>query len=260
MTGPAHFLPSYVNPSKAITVVVHGLNNKPSVMMELAEFLRANGSDIVLVSLSGHINGSPDSSSVSREIWLNDLYNAYNLAESLVNKSKPVYFLGYSLGALINLDLITQFPTSINYDKMILLAPANATRRRVKILQLLTFFMNSKWKLPSLMPKAYRASPFTPIQAYKVLFEMTASVERQAYSDLHMPVLIIIDPKDEMISLKKLEKIMATYNINKWQLFQIHHKPSGKSTYHHLIIDQHSLGKENWVAITSQIKNFLHLA
>lgn len=262
MLWPPAFYPSVSAPAKAVTVLVHGLNNKPSSMKVLADFLCANGSDVVLVSLSGHTTHGPQMQHVSREGWHHDMQQAYLYARSMIENtaSRPLYFLGYSLGALINLDLMTHIP-EVKYDKMVLLAPANTLRRRVQLLQpLVTRLLPKSWKIPSLIPKPYRAGTFTPVQAYRVLFEMGTAVESKAYIELHVPTLIIVDPRDEMISLKQLEKMIQQYNLKKWQICILKGHTDKSAAYHHLILDESSAGKANWQTIQHEIKSFLKLA
>lgn len=262
MTRQPEFYPSAIKPSRAITVVVHGLNNKPAVMKDLADFLCSVGSDVVLVSLTGHLNDGQGMQYVTRKMWQDDLYGAYQYAVSINEKSepRPLYFLGYSLGALINLDLITQLPQAVKYEKMVLLAPANALRKRVQFLKKISsVLLRRSWKIPSLMPRAYRADKFTPVQAYRILFEIGAAIEKTAYVSLHIPTLIIIDPRDEMISVQKMQKMQERFNLKKWQLYILKSQPKGKYSYHHLILDESSAGKERWHNIQTQIKLFLQL-
>jgi esterase/lipase len=261
MSEPGAFFPSLINPAKAITIIVHGLNNKPSAMMPLVHFMQILGSDVFLVSLSGHTDNWSDPGSITRNQWLEDIFKVYTQVKARKGNDSThrMYFLGFSLGALANLDLMCSKPGEITYDKMILLGPANALRNHAQVFQGLTkAILPGSWKIPSLVPTAYRASKFTPVQAYKILFEMERSLQKTACSQLNIPTLIFIDPKDELVSLRGLRKFIDRFNLTNWQIITIHKPLTRTSTYHHLILDEKSTGVENWSLIQASIRSFLN--
>lgn len=260
-TSLIEFIPSKTKPSKAITVVVHGLNNKPSIMKSIGKLLSEHGSDVILVKLTGHRNDPQNFAAITRQIWLSELLKSHNYAKSLIEKSKkkPLYFIGYSLGALINLDLMSSYPKLVQYDKMILFAPANATKWSTNLLKL-SFFLDDRLKIPSFAPKDYRANDGTPIKAYRVLFEMKESIRNLNYRQLNIPTIIIIDPKDETISLKELKKLKDNYDLDNWKIHILDSQFVGKKyKYHHLIVDEISMGTKNWSSTCIMITDFFCL-
>ena len=260
-TSLIEFIPAETKPSKAITVVVHGLNNKPSIMKSICKMLSEHGSDVILIKLTGHRNDPQNLANITRQIWLTDLLESHNYAKSLIESSekKPLYFIGYSIGALINLDLISSNPKLVHYDKMILFAPANATKWSTNLLKL-SFSLGNEQKIPSFSPKDYRANDGIPIKAYIVLFEMKKSIENINYKHLNIPTIIIIDPKDETISLRGLKKLKDKYDLYNWKIHILDSQFVGKTyKYHHLIVDEISMGTENWVSSCNMIRNFLNL-
>lgn len=252
------FFPSGIQPEKAVTIAVPGLNMKPAAFLEIVNFLTQQGSDVILAHLTGHRNDSQNLSEITRQAWLSNLLEAHQHAETLIkNNPRPMYFIGFSLGALANLDVLSHYPGIVHYDKMVLLAPANALRRRSHLIKFF-FFLGRKFEIPSHQPKEYRSRDKTPVQAYKVLFEMKKSIENHNYLNLNIPTLVVIDEKDELISLRKLKKIINKYQLTHWHVYTLDSQYVGKDTgYHHLIIDENTMGTGNWHRFQSRINAFL---
>jgi hypothetical protein len=242
---PQSYLYFPCSQAKTVTIVAHGLNNKPAAMMAFVETLLAWGSDVFLLQLSGHTLES-SKMPLSGDAWIDDLYQTYQQAivKARTSEPKPLYFLGYSLGALVNLHLITLKPGEIVYDKMVLLAPALSLRIQLtRLLQLATGLFPAHFSLP--------------VKAYSLLYKMALAVEKSSFKSFAMPVLVIIDPKDEMVSYKKLAAWVA--QLPSWQLYTLPKSTDVKSPYAHLILDEHSVGRQNWVRMLEQIKQFLDL-
>ncbi|RYZ77701.1 MAG: hypothetical protein EOP05_00860, partial [Proteobacteria bacterium] len=92
---------------RGVTLVVHGLNLKPSKMQELSNQLTSMKQDVVLVTLAGNGEDEKEFGEVTRERWLHDVFEAY---EAATRKAKaqgvPVQFLGFSVGGLLGVDLV----------------------------------------------------------------------------------------------------------------------------------------------------------
>ncbi|QHT67737.1 alpha/beta hydrolase [Rhodocytophaga rosea] len=253
-------LPATTGITQAVTLVVHGLNNKPSAMMPLADRLRSWGSDVLLVQLTGHTVDSSVTPFTEGD-WCLNLQDTFQQATTLIQSGepKPLYFLGYSLGALLNLYLILSHPGKFQYDKMVLLAPAFALRKPVnKLLQLATDILPAQMKIPSFTPKPYRAGTSLPVKAYTLLNTMAVRVEKSINQSVSMPVLVMIHPKDEMVSVKKMNGYINEY-LPSWQLYTLPKTSDQQLPYAHLILDERSVGKENWDRMLQQIRVFLQL-
>ena len=87
----------------AVTLVAHGLNVRPAAMQPLIDWLNSKGSDVYLVKLSGHHQeGGVSIQEVTAAIWWEEMVYGYNIAKRTASlQGLPVYFLGYSLGALL---------------------------------------------------------------------------------------------------------------------------------------------------------------
>ncbi|MFA5819308.1 MAG: hypothetical protein WC854_08525 [Bacteroidales bacterium] len=89
---------------------------------------------------------------------------------------------------------------------------------------------------------------------------MKKSIENINYKHLNIPTIIIIDPKDETISLRGLKKLKDKYDLYNWKIHILDSQFVGKTyKYHHLIVDEISMGTENWVSSCNMIRNFLNL-
>jgi hypothetical protein len=73
-----------------------------------------------------------------------------------------------------------------------------------------------------------------------------------------VPTLIFIDPKDELISYRKLKKAELK---DEWGLCQVVELDSDLSyrsgNYHHLILDEATMGEKNWTMVVKTMKRFL---
>jgi esterase/lipase len=229
-------------------------------MRALAVCLSEMGSAVVLASLSGHRGNVNEFAAVTREIWLKDIAEAYTFARAQQTEPDiPLYFVGYSLGALVNLNLISRQPEQIRYDKMILLAPAIALKWPANLLKPL-FGIGDQWRLPSFTPARYQANRQTPVRAYQVLFALVQSLRQSGYAHLHIPSLVYIDPRDELVSIAGLQNIVNRFNLTDWQVLEMRTQPFGQGPhYRHLIIDEPTLGSANWSRLNVRIKEFFEL-
>jgi hypothetical protein len=121
-----------------------------------------------------------------------------------------------------------------------------------------TFFLPGNWRLPSFAPDDYRANRSLPIKAHKLVFRLARNLKKGKFAHTNLPTLVILDPKDELISLNRLKQIADKYALNRYRFLQL--SPEGgakKKNYHHLIVDERSLGSENWNLLLTEIRRFL---
>ena len=249
-------------PPKSISIVVHGLNLKPEKMNSIAEVLNDGGSDVLRVSLKGHTGNEEEFKKVTRNDWIKDLLEAYREArEKADGLGVPLYFVGYSLGALINLDMMNSYPEArIEYDRMILFAPASAVKKTTYLIKAFHLF-GSKYVVPSAANENYRANKNgTPLAAYDALFGSISRLKKSGINQPNIPTLIMVDPKDELVSEKGLRAMIEKNQLSEWKIFKIQKQdPQLKSNYHHLIIDEASVGVDEWTIIKNNIREHLDL-
>jgi hypothetical protein len=242
------------HPVRAVTLVVPGLNVIPSAMQALVEWLNARGSHVFLVKLSGHHADSVGIMEVTQEIWVADMLEGYGAARSAAEEQGvPLHFLGYSLGALLGQFLLAMPGHEIRFDKQVLFAPATAIRQRNYLLKLL-FGWNSL-TLPSYAPERYKANKRLPIRIYKIMFGMEAELERAGAGRSRVPTLVFLDPRDELISYKKIGRYFGDGHN---EVVQLDSRMRGRyGGYHHLIINESTMGKKNWALVVDKMGAFL---
>ncbi|MCO6476526.1 MAG: hypothetical protein J5I94_07885 [Phaeodactylibacter sp.] len=192
---------------------------------------------------------------VARGGWGKAFEEAYDKALARSQEvGVPLYFLGFSLGALVAQHAMSSSGGEVRFDKQVLLAPALALRSRSYLLKA-AFFLPEHWLLPSKTPEAYRANRGTSIRAYKALFRQQKAVRKGRFRRLNIPTLVIIDPRDELISLSKLKKYIARFGLDNYRILEL--DPKGAAGYHHLIVDERSMGPTNWDKATAAINAHL---
>jgi hypothetical protein len=242
----------------AVTLVVHGFNNRPAAMLPLIQWLNSQGSDVWLVSLTGHRESATDLANLTSTVWQQEMLDGYEAAKNAAaEQNVPLYFLGYSLGALLGQTMLVLPMKSAPFDKQVLLAPAIAFRRRASLLRFF-FFLGWPASLPSFTPAAYRVNRSLPLSAYRVLFGEEAKLQKAEGGKLNFPTLVLLDPKDELISFKRLLQLIGCFGLTKYRVVRLNDQLKGrKERYHHLILDEQTMGKENWALAMAEIRAFL---
>jgi esterase/lipase len=244
---------------KGVALVIHGLNLRPDKMQAIISGLTDSGIEVLGVSLRGHgdnyaqhVGIDEDQArletfkTVSFELWINEAYLAYTQVQNRAAQIKvPVFFVGYSLGCLIGLDLFSS-PEEVQYDRMVLFAPAIRLRGIHYLGRILSPF--SRLVIPSLAPDSYLSNEKgTPIAAYNALFEGLQLFEKHVNDRINVPSLIFIDEEDEFIPVRALKELIKEKKLDKWMLYIVEKEPTAnRSTFHHHIIDESSTGKTVW--------------
>lgn len=246
-------------PLNGVVLVCHGLNTKPEKMQEITTFLNSLGVFTFSIKLYGHRSDFENFKKVRPAIWLSEFHKAYKEAKKYADKRQvPLFFVGYSLGGLINSSLMSsKILGDIKYNKIILFAPSIATHFYIKIISFLNI-LGEQYVIPSSNLKAYRASKGTPLSAYNSLFSLQNLMIASDFNNLNIPTMIFVDPQDELVSVDGISSLIRNKNLSKWQIVRLHktHTSSNKSS-HHLIIDKSSAGNKNWEIIKQRIKVFL---
>ena len=252
---PEIFIQKKYKKSKGAALVLHGLNMKPEKMSAIADILLKNGIDVIQGVLSGHEGNLNKFKKVTYQIWMNDLIYLYKTANNHAKKlSVPLYFAGFSLGALFNLTLMSRdLGCQFFYKKMILFSPAICLRFSSYLLKLLRPFKNLA--IPSLNNREYRVYPYTPVSAYNAFFTSLNNFKHSDKACINIPTLVFIDPKDRLVKSKGIQKIILKNNLTEWEIVNI----TAQNINHHLIIDKESVGENKWRIITQEIKNHLFI-
>lgn len=247
---------------KAIAVIIHGLNGKPSAMDTIAKFLADAGVESLRVGLSGHQNNLDVLKFVSEASWQNEVIDAYCLAKQRANAlGVPIYFFGHSMGALLNLNAMAKHPKLVSYDKMVFFAPAISLRWYCYFVKLAFLLGNERvFHFSRFNPDGYRANQGIAIAAYRALIESLSSLRMAGFSNLNIPSLVIIDPRDELVSPWGIRTLMKKEELTRWKILEIDNRRSTmRHPLHHLTIDQKSAGSNQWKQIEETILDYLDL-
>jgi len=239
--------------TRAVALVAHGLNLKPSKMNALAKVLTSNGTEVLRVSLAGHRGSKREGLFTTHQIWRNEFQAHYCLAKKKAQDlNVPLYFLGFSLGALAGVDFLN---TQVSHlvEKMILISPATDVHWYSRIPGNLGW-IGGRISLPSKNIKTYRSQPSTSLASYRSMKESQESLKEVNLSSLNIPTMIFVDPDDELVSLKKIKKRITRQKLDNWKTKTINNRGSTlKKTYHHLVVDKPSMGPHQWEIVKKDI-------
>jgi alpha-beta hydrolase superfamily lysophospholipase len=226
-------------------------------MLPFIAWLNEHGSDVYLLTLTGHEGEGANMKTVTATHWQQDVLRGYGVALQAAQSMKlPLFFFGYSLGGLLGQSVIRLGKGIGSFTKQVLIAPAITIRARSYLLRGL-FFLGPQYLLPSYTPPSYRVHAGLPLGIYRILF--TEEKKWNAYPEkFPVPTLIIIDPKDELISYRKLKRITQRDNRDLVEIVELDpHLDHRAGRYHHLILDEATMGERNWIMATSAMRRFL---
>jgi esterase/lipase len=251
---------------RAVAVLVHGLNLKPTKMNAIAHVLTAAGVRVLRVTLQGHgCLDIHDFQAVSTAAWFYDLLRAYCLASHYAREHLlPLYYVGYSAGGGLLVDLMQRkWAETLRFDKMILFAPAIALSNLGVILSRMAWSFTTRQPLarwtsslliPSTTPEAYLCYIGTTLAAYTAQLHSIKNLAAEGLTGLDtIPTLIFTDPQDELVSQTGIWTMVQQAALKHWQISEIHKTQAP----HHLIIDEESVGKEQWKKIVKNIQYHL---
>ncbi len=233
---------------RAVVLVVHGLNTNPEKMLPLANELRRDGIEALNLELAGHRSDSRINE-VTSSIWATEMKLALEQAQARAQDlNVPLYFLGYSLGGLVGLEVLQGLPANV-VQKMVLLAPAIRLKWKTNWIRVFSPFPT--FIIPSLAPADYRANWGTSMAAYKSLFQTVKRFNSQSSENLNIPTLVFSDRKDELVSFSGLQEVERS--LSQWKVIEVSNHDAPNKSYHHLILDSNTLGTVQWRAMLQQI-------
>jgi pimeloyl-ACP methyl ester carboxylesterase len=238
--------------ARATVIAIHGLNNKPEIMDSLIEKLNVCGLSVCRVALAQH---DPSKKNDLLKLWEGNVAAAVNECKKR-EPDLPVFLLGYSIGGGVAVSYLEKHPKA--FDRLFLLAPAIRVRCSSKILQpLASIAAKSDLAIPSFAPKDIRARNATPLAEYDAMFRMVRSLKQleNAREIGAIPTRIVMNPKDELVSFKKLRSWIDANNLSAWKLSII--RVSDNARYRHLIVLPESLGQDNWRKLVDAMISFM---
>jgi len=252
-----------------VALVIHGLNLQPDKMESIIALLTHSCIDVLNLSLRGHgknyiqkanVDGHKARmetfKTVSYKLWIKETYRAYHLAGNRSHeKQVPLFLIGFSLGGLMGATLFASYP-DVYFDRMILLTPALYIYKIYYLAKLLSLF--PRLVIPSFFIKSYCANRGTPMAGYNALFEAIEHFKKNMAAKLNVPTLIFIDTRDELVSHRRLKRIIKNGELHQWRLHPLKKSKTGaKGKMHHLIVDESSIGKDAWNEMRGRIIHHL---
>ncbi|MFW7378731.1 MAG: alpha/beta hydrolase [Oligoflexus sp.] len=244
--------------ARAIALLVHGLNLKPSRMTAIMKQLNSDGVIVINMALTGHRGNYADLIQVTREDWLQDYADAWETIEQLRehNGPLPLYFVGNSLGALTFVDYVTENPQT-DFSRAVFLAPALALRWRSMLLKPLAR-ISPRLPIPSASRLVDRMYHRLPVQCYQALYYAFAHVQQKLQkTPLTIPSLIYIHPKDELVSYHGLLKLVEEQHIVNSKLMDLSQLGAAGAGFYHMIVDQETMGTLPWQRFCRDLQSFL---
>lgn len=213
-------------------------------MTPIAEALRERGHHVYLLELAGH--EVPISSDASAARWREQLDCALNSA-SETYPGATLTGVGFSTGGTLWLDAVNRQVAPLP-EELILFSPAITTNPAGIILRVLTKILPGWIPLPSLTPRDYRTGIFTPLYGYKALFEIQESLS-ECLVDAHfedISLTTVMSESDLVVYPSYAWKWLRKLPWKDFEELHVTPKPSISFTYGHLIIDEPTIGKEEW--------------
>jgi esterase/lipase len=245
--------------TKGVAMVIHGLNLQPDKMQTIISVLTESGIDVLRLTLRGHGENYTHHAGIDEDqarleafkevsfpLWMNEAYLAYTQVRKRAAQRKvPLFFVGFSLGGLIGLDLFASQP-EVHYERMVLFAPALKLHSFHYLARILSPF--SRLVIPSLAPESYLSNKRgTPMAAYNALFEGLEQFEEHMNDRINVPTLIFIDEEDEFIPVRTFKELIDEKKMDQWKLYIVEKEATADlNTFHHHIIDESSTGKAVW--------------
>jgi esterase/lipase len=249
-------------PAQAVVLMLHGLNLKPGRMDGWAQLLSTHQAQVRRIALYGHSGDPAHMAQADPLIWRKQFDEAIHEAYGFAQKNKiPLYFVGFSLGALVALEWLAGHNMhNIHIDKMVLIAPALATPWYSRAALGLSSLFKKSLMLPSRSPKSYRANEGTSVAAYEALFSLKKSLEKAHFKNTNISTLIFIDKHDELVPSARIKNIIKKYNLGQWTLVIVDNKfAANHYGFRHLMVDPESMGSPLWEDLSQQVLSYFKL-
>lgn len=228
-------------------IILHGLNNNSSTWDEFEHVMKSRGfSQTVRITLPRHGDKRNEGKTFEEELKVFDEKLRPHVQE-------PYVVVAYSLGALFFENWLIGRTENLPL-KQVLLAPCLYLRREKLVRQIIG-------KLLPFIPIPSIAPP--DIKLYKSLFvweyrNLLGGLSRfqSCLDKIHVPTLILIDPKDELIDADKLKSEWQKKNSGEVFFLERPGQKWGPSN-HHILFHSKYFTPAEWEMYLLKIENFL---
>jgi pimeloyl-ACP methyl ester carboxylesterase len=239
-------------------------------MSPIINALTAAGIDALNLSLRGHGENYGSRRGMSRararaeslreatyDLWSRETCAAYRvMAVKGARLGVPTFLVGFSLGALLGVDLWASNP-EVRFDRSVLFAPALDLRAPCRLIRIM--YPLPRLILPSFGRKEYLANAGVPVVAYRTLLETIHHFREHVGPRINLPTLIFIDRRDEFVPYGGVKGIIAENRLRQWKVVFVKKDTDAEVNLKHMIIDEVALGRRVWRKMMSVgIKHFLN--
>lgn len=199
--------PFYFEGTRKIGILlIHGFTASPTEMLPLGKFLNEKGFTVHGVRLAGHGTDYRDMINCTWHDWYNSVEKGYSRLKDNFDKIIPI---GLSMGALLCLNLVQNYP-KMQFPKLLLLAPPFSLKSRLVMLApIVNLFVKFSYKGEDSLHY------FKKNNLYSYMYRPTVSVIqltrlikyiKQQTNGINIPTLIFYGAKDDMISIPAIEE------------------------------------------------------
>jgi hypothetical protein len=238
---------------KGVAVVTHGMNMRPSCMDALAQELAESGLEVFRASFSGHCEGHGDYLKVTAADWESDARRIHGIASARAKElAKPLYLTAYSFSSLVFQTMAKELP----FAKRLYLAPPFETKFWYPVVRWIarTF---PDYSYSTLNPYC-GANPRSNGRSLLALEEFLERWRAGRGRDDATPLLAFAEPDDELVSFSGVQAVTSANP--RWRVEAISNREHTlPKSYHHLIIDEPSLGNKEWQRLRQSARVFFAL-
>lgn len=245
---------------KAVVIVAHGMNFKPSRMKFVNSILLNQNLLVLQMSFTGHSGQLEETKYISRKEWLNDAEEVYCLASKEATKrNSPLYLATFSFSSVLFSDFFTSQSHMFNQvSKIVQFAPGFTPHFFTRIVEWLRFLPNIM--IPSMNLPEFRAQNSFPLDGMNSFFESLRKVEKvkNKLSSL-APSIVFIHPNDELIDENRLSDFFKESGLDsKWKTITLGPLTDAASKgFAHMVVEPQMVGPNNWKIIESAMRDFL---
>jgi len=233
---------------QAGVLLLPGLNLKSESLNEIANEFSARGFKSKIVNLTKPFDDSSLASDELAQIWMTEAREGYRvLAASM--PGRPNIIFGYSLGALLAIDLVLDGGTSA---EVFLLAPPIKLGFSPSLLLTATQLLPANYQISSRASEHYRRAPWSLAVEYQALQELRGRVQSQLENAIRdsLSGAAIISVRDELVSANKVADSLAKTDSG----LEVTLLDLPTNSFNHLIIDRSSLRNDGWQLLIAAIE------
>jgi esterase/lipase len=221
-------------------------------MDELAVEFNGAGYSVFRPAFTGHCGNNRYYLDVEPADWERDAREFHSEAAAKAGRlGVPLFLAAYSFSAAIYQALAEELP----FARRIYLAPAISTR----------FWYPAAILIANAFPRVtyhsmnlggYYANEVSGMKAVQALEYFVRKVRRKRREGDRTPTLVLVDPKDELVSYKGIRIVAGRRKT--WRVGKLSNRGSRmRPAYHHLIVTEESLGAREWRRMIGECVEFL---